>query len=133
MFFHAYIDHSPGFPNVHFSARARNSVHSCSNEWRSLVFRISQKLPYLFGGLENVLWRHFLWCHTLPAASLAYRAMVALITGTCIPELELVLYTYLQNKKSFSKIRKKCKQIWVNKKQYKKSKKIFELQFPVIT
>jgi len=49
--------------------------------------------------------------HPLPTAApnglLAHCATVTPITGSCIPELELVLYTYLQNKKSFSRIRKK--------------------------
>jgi len=55
MFFHTYINHSSGFSNVYFSIGARYFVYSCGTEWRSLIFKIFQNLPYLFGRFENGL------------------------------------------------------------------------------
>jgi len=55
MFFHMYVNHSFGFSNVYFSTGTRYFVYLCGTEWRALIFRISQNLPYLFGGLENGL------------------------------------------------------------------------------
>jgi len=42
MFFHAYIDHSSDFTNVHFSVKARYFINSCRTEWKSSTFRTSQ-------------------------------------------------------------------------------------------
>jgi len=49
-----YINHSSGFSNVYFSTGARYFVYPWT-EWRSLIFRISQNLLYLFKRFENGL------------------------------------------------------------------------------
>jgi len=47
-----YINHSPDFSNVYFFARTRYFVYFCKTKWKSLTFKIFQKLSF-FWGLKN--------------------------------------------------------------------------------
>jgi len=49
LLFHIFVYyHFSDFPNVYFSTGAKYFVYPCKTEWRSLIFRIPQNLPYLF-------------------------------------------------------------------------------------
>jgi len=58
MFFYTYINHFFGFSNIYFSIGAKYFVYPCGTEWRSLIFKIYQNLPYLFGRV----WKRFECC-----------------------------------------------------------------------